>query len=235
MSLLTIAQSVAVRIGVARPTIAASSADLQVQQIVEFINEEGQELAARHSWQALRYEANFTTAGAEDQGSILVIAGADFRSIVNETIWNRSQRRPIFGPKSPAEWQQLKAQFSQGPWYQYIIRNNHILFTPAAAAGQNCYFEWMSNNWAQAGGGGGKSQMNDDGDLSLLDERLIRLGAIWRFQAAKGLESDVSFAKYDAAVNDAIARDGGAAILNLRGAADSFAPGVVVPAGNWGL
>lgn len=235
MPLLDVVQSIAIRIGVQRPAIAASSLDQNIQQIVEFVNEEGQELAARANWQALRAEANFATTAAEDQGSIYAIAGADFRSIVNETIWNRSQRRPVFGPKSPAEWQQLKAQFVQGPWQQYIIRGNHLLFTPAPPAGQNCYFEWLSNNWAQAAGGGGKARMNDDGDLSLLDERLLVLGGVWRFQNAKGLPSDVSFAKYEAAVNDAIVRDGAKATLSLAGYQADVLPGAFVPAGNWTL
>ena len=145
MSLLTIIQTAAPRFGIAVPNSAAGSSDQNIQQMVAFANEEGQELAAAHPWQALRYETHFTTLAAEDQGAVSTICTAvnpqaPFQSIVNETIWNRSQRRPIFGPKSPAEWQQLKAQFVQGPWYQYVIRGGHILFTPVASAGDSCYF-----------------------------------------------------------------------------------------------
>jgi hypothetical protein len=235
MALLNIVRTVAVRFGVPSPTIAASSPDLQIQQIVAFVNEEGQELAARYPWQALRNEATFTTLAAEDQGALSTIAGSGFQSIVNETIWNRSQRRPIFGPKSPAEWQQLKAQFVQGPWYQYIIRGNHILFTPIATAGQSCYFEWMTANWAQSAIGAGKSTMTADDDVSILEERLITLGTIWRFQQAKGLTFDASFAKYEGAVADAMAKDGGKARLNLKGYNTDVYPGTLVPAGNWTL
>lgn len=239
MSLLTIVQSAALRFGLPSPNVAASSTDVNIQQLVAFINEEGQELAARHPWQAMRYQAGFTTLAAEDQGSIETMCTATnpqapFQSIVNETIWNRTQRRPIFGPKSPAEWQQLKAQFVQGPWYQYVIRNKHILFTPVATAGQSCFFEYITTAWAtDTTGATGKSAMNVDSDIGVLEERLIMLGAIWRFQAAKGLDYSASFEKYDDAVLDAMAKDGGRAKLNLKGYDTTVWPGTLVSAGNW--
>lgn len=239
MSLLTLIQPAALRFGLTSPSVAASSTDQNITQMVGFANEEGQELAARHPWQALRYEANFTTLAAEDQGSIKTIAlavnaQAPFSYLYNETIWNRSQKRPIFGPKSPAEWQQLKAQFVQGPWYQFIIRGDHILFTPIATAGQSCYFEYITNNWAtNAAGTVGKSSFTADDDVAVLNERLITLGIIWRFQQAKGLDYTASYEKYEAAVIDAMARDGGKPTLSLSGYTSSVFPAVLVQAGNY--
>jgi hypothetical protein len=241
MSLLSIVQNAALRFGLPSPNAAASSTDANIQQLVAFVNEEGQELAARNPWQAMRYQAAFTTLAAEDQGNIETIctatnAQAPFQSIVNETIWNRTQRRPIFGPKSPAEWQQLKAQFVQGPWYQYIIRNKHILFTPVATAGQSCFFEYITSAWAtDSGGTTGKSAMTSDTDVSVLEERLIMLGAVWRFQCAKGIDFTAAYEKYDDAVLDAMAKDGGRAKLNLKGYNTDVYPGTLVPAGNWTL
>ena len=241
MSLLTIVQQAAPRFGIATPNAAASSSDQNIQQLVAFANEEGQELAARHPWQAMRYEASFTTLAAEDQGNIETIClaanpQAPFQSIVNETIWNRTQRRPVFGPKSPAEWQQLKAQFVQGPWYQYVIRNKTIKFTPTGTAGQSCYFEYITTAWAtNAAATLGKSLMTADDDVSVLEERLITLGCIWRMQQAKGLDYTTTYEKYDNAVLDAMAKDGGKPRLNLRGYDTTVYPGVLVPSGNWGL
>lgn len=239
MALIDIIKPAARRAGLATPSVAASSTDGNIVQMVEFANEEAQELAARHPWQAIRKEASFTTLAAEDQGSVKGICLAanpqyPFQSIVNETIWNRTQLRPIFGPKSPAEWQQLKAQFVQGPWYQYIIRGDHILFTPVATAGQSCYFEYISTtNATDSTGTIGKSAMTLDTDLCLLEERLITLGVVWRFQQAKGLDYTMSYEKYDSAVLDAMSKDGGKPTLNLKGYNTSVYPGTLVPAGNW--
>ena len=141
MSLLTLVQDASRRIGLPVPNAVLSSTSDNVQQLAGLANEEGQELAARYNWQALTKEASFTTVAAEVQGSLATLTGPDFGWILNETIWNRSQRRPIFGPKSPANWQMLKASFMNGPWIQYRFRGNQLLFLPTPAAGQACFFE----------------------------------------------------------------------------------------------
>lgn len=327
MSLLSICQAASRRVLASTPTVVASSADPKVLQLQECVNEDGQELASRHSWQALRKEAQFTTlgypggivsfkslvagsgyasglsntyilvpltggsgtgaqatiavtngtvtsctisldaqgqnyavndvlsasnvnlggtgagfsvtvasiaiVGAQSQGSITAITGPDFNFIVNETMWNRSQRRPVFGPKSPAEWQQLKAQFMQGPWLQYILRGNQMLFLPVPSPGFAIYFEWISKNWCQSLGGTGQTAMVQDTDTALLDERLLTLGAVWRFKQKNKLEYAEDANNYEKAVNDAISRDGSKGRLNLAGAQTDIFPGVVVPSGSW--
>ena len=239
MALIDIIQPAALRFGISTPSVAASSTDQNILQMVGFANEEGQELSSSYPWQNMRYEASFTTLALENQGDIRTICTAinsmgPYDYIYNETIWNRSQRRPIFGPKTPAEWQQLKAQFVQGPWYQYVIRGFDILFTPVPAAGDSCFFEYMTNAWATDGAGAvGKTSMTLDSDVALIPERLITLGVIWRFQQAKGLDYSASYEKYDRAIADAMARDGGKPKLSLLGYDTTTYPGVLVPAGNW--
>lgn len=234
MSLLTIVQAAAVRVGLTSPSIAASSTDQNIQQLVQLVNEDGQELADRPNWQELTIESTFLTVATESQGSILTLAGADFAFILNNTIWNRTQQRPIFGPKSPAEWQQLKAQLVQGPWQQYVIRGNLMRFTPAPPAGQTCAFDWVTKFWAtDSTGVTGKSAMTSDTDVSKLNERLHVLGAIWRWKAAKKLDYGQDYQKYEDAVQQTIGRDASKATLNLGGGDTTIPPVVVVSAGSW--
>lgn len=235
MSLLTLCQQAFVRIGLPSPSAVMTATDSQTLRVLAFANEEGQELAARWAWQGLQREANFTTVAAEQQGTLASVCGPDYGWIVNETIWNRTQRRPIFGPKSQAEWQALKAAFVNGPWYQYRIRQNAILFTPIPAAGDQCYFEWISKYWVITSTGGGSSTWTNDADTTYLDERLLTLGIVWRWKQAKGFDYAEDFAKYERAVADAIARDGGKPRLSLNAGANDLYPGVIVPAGNWGV
>ena len=135
MSLLTVVQSLMVKVISSRPTVAASNPDPKVQQAIEFCNEAGQELAARYSWQVLTTEAIFSAVGTESQGSIQALTGSGFSFIVNTTMWNRTQRRPVPGPLSNADWQLIKAQFTTGPWSQYRVRQNQLLFFPIPTAG----------------------------------------------------------------------------------------------------
>lgn len=233
MSLLTIAQSLCLRVLSSKPPVAASSTDPKVLQAVEYCNEAGQELASRHTWQALRNEATFNTTAVELQGTIQALARVDFNFFVNESMWNRSQRRPLFGPKSPSEWQTLKAQFSSGPWQSYCLRGNQLLFFPVPAAGQAVYFEWISKYWATNTLGALQPSFLLDTDVALLDERLITLDGLWRFKRANQLSYDEDFDKAQVAIEDAITRDGSKPRLNLTGAPNELAPVVLVPVGNW--
>jgi hypothetical protein len=329
MSLLSVVQAVALKVGLQQPVAAITSADTNVLQIVGFANEAGQELAARYGWQEITNEATFTTVGAQggilttntivggagygqgatinynlvpltggggsgaqatvsvtnglvtgvtvtaagsgyavgsvlsasssylggsgagfsvtvatiglvgvaSQGSITALTGPDFGWVLNDTMWDRTVRRPVYGPKYPAEWQQLQAQFLQGPWWQYRIRGNQVLFTPNPPPGDQIYFEWVSKYWCTSVSGTVQTQSAYaiDTDYSILDERLITLDTLWRYKQAKGLSYSEDFDKADAAIADAMTRNAAKPRLNLGGAMTDIYPAVLVPAGNWGI
>lgn len=238
MALLDLVKAVAIKVGVTVPTAAIGSTDTNVQQIIGFANEAGQELAARYSWQELTKEATFTTVATESQGALQTITGADFAFILNETMWDRTQRRPIFGPKIPAEWQQLKAQFTTGPWSQYRIRGNQVLFIPVPPAGDAVFFEWVSKYWVAAGTTptvGIQSSFLADTDVPLLYERVITLDTVWRYKQTKRLAYDEDFDKAESAIKDMMTRNGAKPMLNLGGGASELIPGIFVQAGNYTL
>jgi hypothetical protein len=129
------------------PSVVATSTDPQIIQLMSIANEEGQDLSSRYPWQALQNESTFTTVAAETQGVITTLAGASFRYILNDIMWNRSLLRPVFGPLTPQDWQALKARNVTGPYNQFRIRGNSVLFIPAPVAGNTIAFEWISKNW----------------------------------------------------------------------------------------
>jgi hypothetical protein len=172
--------------------------------------------------------------GQISQGNILTLTGPDFNFIVNETMWDRTTRRPVFGPKSAAEWQQLQAQQMQGPWWQFTLRGNQLLFLPAPTPGNTIYFEWITRYWAtDTTGATGKSIMGVDSDVSKLNEQWHIMGAIWRFKQQNGLPFQSDKEKYDGAIADACTRDGVRSRISMLGAQADLYPGIVVPAGNW--
>jgi hypothetical protein len=101
----------------------------------------------------------------ETQGALTTIApGCKF--IVNDTIWNRTLRMPVFGPDGAQLWQQQKAMYYAGPWNQYRVRGGNILFVPVPTAGQSCYFEYVSQNWVTLASGGTGSAFAADADVA---------------------------------------------------------------------
>lgn len=172
--------------------------------------------------------------GVQNQGSILTLAGPDFNFVVNETVWDRTTRRPVFGPKSPADWQQLQAQFVTGPWYQYTLRGNNFLVLPVPAPGDLIFFEWCTKFWCtNQSGSQGQTSMVADTDVAKLDEDLLVLGGIWRFKKGNGLDWQEDQEKAERMFADLTSRDGVKARINLNGPQADFYPGILVPSGNW--
>lgn len=235
MSMLTVVNDAQRRLNLAVSSSVAGSSDETAVQMLALLNQAGEEMAEAYPWQVLVKEATFTTVATESQGAMSTIAPGFFY-ILNNTIWNRSLRRPVFGALSPNEWQLLKASSVTGPFQQYRIRGDTLRFIPAPPADQTCAFEYVSKNWCTtADGNTEKSAFTIDTDVSLLDERLLTLSLVWRFKQAKGLDFTAELTMYEARLGNEMARDGGKPVLDLNGKAQILMPGVMIPQGNWPL
>lgn len=228
------------RIGISVPASAVSSTDLQVQQLLALLNEEGQELAARYPWQRLTSEATFTTVSTQSQGDLdggILPCAANLAYIVNDTIWNRSTRLPICGPLNSKSWSYARAMTYTAPTSEYRILGNQLVLNPPPAAGDTAAFEYVTRNWLQSADGTiQRDSIVADDDSPVLDWQLIMLGLMWRWRAAKGLNYSESFMTYERRVADATARDGTKPVLSLNGNSAErrgIQPLVVAPSGNW--
>lgn len=231
MTCLTIIQDVAQRINLPSPTSAAQSSDPQIIQLVALANKEG-EWQSNKDWQVLTKTATFLTTAVQLQTTLSTVAPG-LKNIINDTIWNRDLRRPVYGPMTAQRYQQVQAAVFAGPWNQFIIQQDQILFFPVPAAGQTCVFQYVTQNWCQSSGGTGQARFVMDDDVLLLREDLFKLGVEWRWKKAKGLEFAQEFADYEDFLADAFARDGSKDIINMGSARYDIYPGVLVPSGSW--
>lgn len=239
-TILDIIKEACRRIGISVPGSAISSTDLQVQQLVALLNEEGQEIAARYPWQRLTKEATFTTVGTQSQGDLdggILPCAANLAYIVNDTIWNRSTRLPVYGPLSPRDWAYSRSMNYTAPTSEYRILGNQLIFNPAPGAGDSAAFEYVTRNWLQSTDQSvERDTIAADDDAPVLDWQLLMLGLMWRWRAAKGLDYSQSFETYERRVQDSIARDGTKPVLNLNGDISErygIQPLVFASSGNW--
>lgn len=236
MSLITIGQAVADRVGVPRPTSLIGSADAGQRQILSLIQQEGKDLAARVNWQALTKEKTFTATATEEQSGVIP---TDFDRFVDSTFWNRTENRLVLGPASAQEWQALKSDRIQAIHDIFRHRGNSLYLLPTPGAGNTYAFEYVSTYWVAAAATpttGAYDAFSDDTDVSLISEELLTLGAIWRYQRAKGLDYSEAFRSYELALKRAMGRDGGAPTLNMTGPSDKYpAPKATIPDGSWNL
>jgi hypothetical protein len=237
MTMLTVIQNFCRRTNLPVPATVYGSTDSQVLQLMALLEEEGNDLAARGSWQGLTFEASHTSLALEDQGAIATIASNGFRYILNETLWDRTSRLPVSGPMDSKDWQMMKALVATGPRYRHRIRGGKLLVNPAPPAGDAWYFEYVSQNWILGVDGVTyKQYFTLDTDTILLPETLVLMGLRWRWLREKGLDYAELFNTYEAQVKDALGRDGGKPRLyadqeNYRGPK----PGIYVPQGSWSV
>lgn len=232
LTCLQIIQTVCKRIGITAPNTALGSTDSQIIQLVSLCEEEGQELATRYPWEALQSEATFTTVAAQIQATLAsVTTGFDY--IVNDTIWNRTLRRPVYGPNSEQDWAQKKAIQLNGPFNSFRIIGDSINFYPNPVAGQTCAFDYITRNWLTTATGTGETWAADT-DTPRISDQLIVLGLIWRWKQAKGLDYSEDFNKYERRVMDAMGRDAGKPKLNMNGTTYEIQPAILVPRGSFG-
>jgi len=236
-TLLEIVQEFCRRTGIRVPASIAGSQDTGVLQMMALANEVCELLTDETAWNELIREATFTTVDGEDQGSLDTLAPYGFLGIVKDTIYDRTQKVPLYGPLSARAWQQSKAFIPTGPLYRYRIRGNKLLFSPAGVAGHSCAFEYYSNNCIyNTTDDAYKATFTKDGDTFLLDYKFLLLGLRWKWKKEKGLPYAEDYDHFVRAVTNGAGRDATKPTLSLNGSLEDIAtPVVVIPPGSWDL
>jgi hypothetical protein len=242
MTLLQLVTTFCQRTGLTVPTFVAGNSDAQIIQILALLNEVLEDVVDRADevWTALNKEATFTSVAAESQGLLTTLAPYGYIGILNNTIYDRTQRLPSYGPLSPQDWQALKALPQGGPYYKYRIWEGQLFLYPAPPAGHTYAFEY-SSTYAVSGPTStfdvtptSRAYFTMDADTCLLDERVVLRGLRWKWKKEKGLDYDEDFREYEALVTNALGRDGTKATLYQdSGAKRPVAPGIFVPSGSW--
>lgn len=232
MSFLTVIQNAAKRLGVNSPSAAYTSTDPQIIQLVAFAQQEGVELMEGYDWQALTTETTFVaTATAAQSGAI----PSDFNRFVPETFFNRTRKRPVFGPISAQDWQFTQAVTTSTITENFRVRGDTIYITPTPTADDTYAYEYISNKWCESAGGTAQALWAADTDVGILSEEVMTLGIVWRSLRGSGFDYAEPFRTYEMAKMRAQGRDGSKRRINMgyRTARGPRAP--YTPEGSWDL
>lgn len=236
MTLLEIVQEFCQMRGLGKPLIVMTSQDDQLLQIVGLMNWVCRDLTRRHAWQALTFEKVWTSVAGEDQGELDSLFPYQFKAIVTETIYDRSRRLPIFGPKVAKKWQAMKALPFASPLYQYRVVGGHLMVLPAMPAGHTLACEYTSKACVKDAEeliAPYKVKFDKDDDTFLLDEQLMFLGLAYRWKLEKGFAFAAEFQEYEEGIAIAFGRDGTKPQLDMGEPGMNAIPGIMVPLGNW--
>ena len=217
------------------PGAVVGSSDTTVQQLYGILNETLGEMVTESSFNVTTQEAVFTAIAAEDQGKISTLAPNGYQWIHNETLYDRTLKRPLYGPISDQEWQALKALPNPGPFYKYRIRGDHLLLNPTPVSPLSVIaFEYASSYPVVDAGGTAKATVTADTDTFVFPENIVQKGMMFRWKQVKGLPYQSDEAKYYELLNNYIARDKTRKRINLANPSPvDFRPGIFIPIGNW--
>jgi hypothetical protein len=204
MSLLSIVQDAARRLGLTPPSSVISSPDENAKILLGMAQEEGKSLYDRHTWQAIQTEHTFSTA----DGTASYALPSGFDAIIKDTVYNRTSRRRMQGDLSPSQWQETQASLVTMVNPAFRIRNSLFYISPTPTAVETVAYEYVSKFWCQSAGGTGQAAWAADTDTGILDEELTTLGIIWRFKSKKGFDYAEDMNSYEIKVNKAIMKDG---------------------------
>ncbi len=151
MSLLTIAQNTANNIGITAPSAIIGSTDPTAQRLLQMARRTGQEMATRTNWVSMIVERVFYA-----NGSAQLTLPPDMRSIIDDTLWDRTHYWRMRGPMTPQQWQLYKSSIIGRAT---IERRWRIKIPPNGAAGTPALFTidppvtgsgcqlWGSHDW----------------------------------------------------------------------------------------
>lgn len=225
MSVLTIAQAVADEVGIPRPSSLVSSTDDTSRQLLALLNREGQQLVTRYQWAACLRDKSVTVTSGTDTYQV----PTDFSRIVEDSMWDTTNKWPMVGPLSSQEWETLQRGVlittPRRVWrligeadgtYAAAATAKYVQISPSPTNSTDTFFyEYVTTGFARQNSDAAAGTFDHDSDVPILPEQLFILGGIWRFLRAKGLPYDEEKETYEREVSRCIAQDKSARTLPL--------------------
>lgn len=202
---------------VADPFASTDSAFIQMQHL---LNTAGDELAQAYPWELLTKEHGITTV-AGDTGDYDL--PDDFRYMMNQTGWDRSENVPLAGPLSPQDWQYLKGRDLVSSTIYASFRINEglfKLFPQPPPAGLEIYFEYVSKNWVIDSSEATPTYIDEvmqGTDTPLYDKTLLSRYLKVKFLDSKGFNSNKAQDDFNQTFSFLTGVDKGAGILTAGG------------------
>lgn len=212
MTILSVAAGVARKCGLAVLDTLMSNTSRDAVEILEVIQESAEEIAEAYDWQLLSTIATVTGDGTDTAFDL----PSDYdRMIVDTGLWLPSLQAPLTPVESLDKWLELDVLAFDFIVHAWIIYNNQIHVRPALASGEIAKYFYQSNLIVSPNTGMNKTTFTDDADTFRLDERLLKLCAIWRWKSAKGQPYAEEMEDYEELKSKLILRDRGSRMVKI--------------------
>jgi hypothetical protein len=213
MSVLSVIQSACTSgIALAKPTSVFGSAVREHLELATLAQEMAEMIASAHEWEKLNRIATITGDGSTEDFDL----PTDYDRMLDKSqLWTSSLETPLSPVSDRDEWLGLDVQsfdFVVNAWIKY---GDQIHIKPAPADAEAIKYWYQSNLIVAPASGTNKAAFDTDTDTFRIDERLLKLGIIWRWREMKGLPYAENLADYERALAKRIAEDKGSRIIRI--------------------
>jgi len=211
VSILSVCQDAATKLNRSRPTSIFSSADAFAAELLLAAKDTAESLVKEeHDWRALTLMATCTGDASTTVFPFATVAPSFERMIKDAKLHSLRFRNATFRwAKDLDEWLFIKDNLLVGSPGNAVQLNNAIQIFPAMPASDTARFFYISSSYALSAAGASQATFQADSDTFALDERLLRLGIIWRWRSDKRLEYAEDLKNYEIAKASAQAKDKG--------------------------
>lgn len=214
---LQVAKQVASELGLPVPTELVTSQEQTSIQMLALMNAAGNELVSYYDWEFLLKTHSIVSVA--NQGSYP--RPDNYQRQINQTIWDKNNRRPAFGPASPQGWQVLtNALISVGPFVRYRVAGRNVEFLPVPKdGGLNYNYQYVSNGWVQSYLDPEQftAMVVNDLDTLQFDFWLLVKFLKLKLWQSKGLDTVSLAADFNRTMDATMGQDHGAPVLRLSG------------------
>jgi hypothetical protein len=195
MSILSVSQDIAPFIGIKKPTALMASTAAEHLQLAAIANRALDYIVGGQDWQLLSKQHTVTGDGVLTEFAM----PSDFDKFTNDARGEARIYTPIVaGPMCRVDtiddWLRREVKQIGLVTYSWIIFGGKLNIKPALPVGVSAYYFYQSKNAVSDGNvtPAYKSAFNSDGDVFLLDERMLMLCMLWMWRHSKGQ----SYAQY---------------------------------------
>jgi hypothetical protein len=215
MTLLSVTKDVCAVVGVQLPTSVFSgiTGNRTMQEMLQLATDIVQMIAYdTRDW--TRLKTTVTYAGDGHTAAFNLPANYK-RMLLSANVWrSTSSMTPSRFIPDTDEWLQRRARhWNEQPYGEWTMLGGQILLQPVMGVGESAYFAYLDKNCIGLDSGGTGDAFLNDLDTFLIDERLLRLGMIWKWKANKGSAYAEDMGNYETALAMVSGHDSPAPII----------------------
>ena len=210
MSVLSAIQYACSFIGVSVPDAVMASTVREHVELKAITNDVASTISKAHTWQLLKTLATLTGDGTTEDFSLPT--DYDWMPDTSE-IWSSDNDRPLCKVVDENVWLSHIEQGLDPVPGEWIIYGGQLHIRSAPGSGITCRYFYQSNLYVDPAAGANTNVFATDTDNFRLDERLLKLGIIYRWKQAKGQPYAQEMDDYEVLKEKLISRDKGATIL----------------------